>query len=137
MKTIVQRAAILCVGCFVAQVSAASEPALQGSAVITQESQFLQVAESQSGFERWISGFRAEALSRGVSARTFDAAFRGAKLNRKVIDRDRSQSEFTKQLWEYLDTAVSVTMGAAKGRIQVDFADVEDLERIYRRMCGS
>ena len=119
MKTIVQRAAMLCVGCFVAQVSAASEPALQGSAVITQESQFLQVAESQSGFERWISGFRAEALSRGVSARTFDAAFRGAKLNRKVIDRDRSQSEFTKQLWEYLDTAVSDTR-IANGREKVN-----------------
>ncbi len=119
MKTIVQRAAMLCVGCFVAQVSAASEPALQGSAVITQESQFLQVAESQSGFERWISGFRAEALSRGVSARTFDAAFRGAKLNGKVIDRDRSQSEFTKQLWEYLDTAVSDTR-IANGREKVN-----------------
>ena len=119
MKTIVQRAAMLCVGCFVAQVSAASEPALQGSAVITQESQFLQVAESQSGFELWISGFRAEALSRGVSARTFDAAFRGAKLNRKVIDRDRSQSEFTKQLWEYLDTAVSDTR-IANGREKVN-----------------
>ena len=119
MKTIVQRAAMLCVGCLVAQVSAASEPALQGSAVITQESQFLQVAESQSGFERWISGFRAEALSRGVSARTFDAAFRGAKLNRKVIDRDRSQSEFTKQLWEYLDTAVSDTR-IANGREKVN-----------------
>ncbi len=124
MKKIVQRAAMLCVGCFVAQGSAAAEPvAVQERAAMTQDSGYLQVAQSQSGFERWISGFRSEALSRGVSARTFDAAFRGAQLNRKVIERDRSQSEFTKQLWEYLDSAVSDTR-IANGR-----AKVNDLRR--------
>ena len=40
-------------------------------------------------------------------------------------------------LENHLDTKVSVTMGASKGRIQVDFADIGDLERIYRRMCGT
>lgn len=67
----------------------------------------IQLAQSQSGFDRWIRDFRATALSRGISARTYDRAFRGARLNQEVIKRDRSQSEFTKQLWEYLDTAVS------------------------------
>jgi ParB family chromosome partitioning protein len=27
-------------------------------------------------------------------------------------------------------------MGAKRGRIAIDFADLEDLERIYRRMTG-
>ena len=40
-------------------------------------------------------------------------------------------------LADHLDTSVTVSMGAAKGRIQVEFADIEDLERIYRRMSGS
>lgn len=120
MKTIVQRAAMLCVGCFVAQGSVAAEPSavFQQPPAIKQESQYLQVAQSQSGFERWIRSFRAEALSRGISARTYDAAFRGAKLNSKVIERDRSQSEFTKQLWEYLDGAVS-DKRVANGRDKV------------------
>lgn len=39
-------------------------------------------------------------------------------------------------LAEHLDTRVAVQMGAKKGRIAIDFADLDDLERIYRRMTG-
>ena len=31
-------------------------------------------------------------------------------------------------------SGVAVTMGAKKGRVSIEFADLEDLERIYRRM---
>ena len=31
---------------------------------------------------------------------------------------------------------MSVQMGAKRGRVVIDFADLEDLERIYRRMTG-
>ena len=37
-------------------------------------------------------------------------------------------------LAEHLDTRVSVTTGAKRGRVSIDFADLEDLERIYRIM---
>jgi ParB family chromosome partitioning protein len=42
--------------------------------------------------------------------------------------------ELEELLSSHLDTRVSVTMGAKRGRIVVDFATVEDLERIYRAM---
>jgi ParB family chromosome partitioning protein len=42
--------------------------------------------------------------------------------------------ELEELLAEFLDTRVSVDMGKNKGRVVVDFADLEDLERIYRRM---
>jgi len=42
--------------------------------------------------------------------------------------------ELEELLAEFLDTKVSVDMGKNKGRVVVDFADLEDLERIYRRM---
>ena len=42
--------------------------------------------------------------------------------------------ELEELLAEHLDTRVSVQMSARKGRISIDFADLEDLERIYRRM---
>jgi len=35
---------------------------------------------------------------------------------------------------QYLETRVSVAMGPRKGKVQIDFADLEDLERIYRRI---
>lgn len=37
-------------------------------------------------------------------------------------------------LAEHLDTRVSVTMGAKRGKVSIEFADLEDLERIYRQM---
>lgn len=33
---------------------------------------------------------------------------------------------------QYLDTRVAVTMGPKRGKVTIDFADLEDLERIYR-----
>lgn len=37
-------------------------------------------------------------------------------------------------LSEHLSTRVSVTMAPGKGRVVIEFADLEDLERIYHRM---
>jgi ParB family chromosome partitioning protein len=44
--------------------------------------------------------------------------------------------ELEELLAEHLATRVNVQMGAKRGRIAVDFADLADLERIYRRMIG-
>ncbi|MDP2519864.1 lytic murein transglycosylase [Shimia thalassica] len=59
------------------------------------------------GFQRWIDGFRQRALSSGISAKTFDRAFRNVKYNTDVIQKDRNQSEFTKTIWQYLESAAS------------------------------
>jgi ParB family chromosome partitioning protein len=37
---------------------------------------------------------------------------------------------------QYLETRVNVTMGPKRGRVVVEFADLEDLERLYRRITG-
>ena len=62
---------------------------------------------SQQGLEAWVTGFRVRALAAGVSAATFDAEMRGAVFDPKAVERDRNQNEFTKTIWDYLDTAVS------------------------------
>ncbi len=62
---------------------------------------------SNARFDRWVDGFRPRALRQGISAGTFDRAFRGVQFDPDVIERDRNQSEFTKTLWDYLDSAVS------------------------------
>ncbi len=61
------------------------------------------------GFDRWITGFRTRAIAQGIRPQVFDAAFQGVRYNGDVIQKDRNQSEFTKQIWEYLDSAVSDT----------------------------
>jgi len=58
-------------------------------------------------FQSWIAGFRGRALAAGIRADVFDRAFADVRYLEDVIARDRSQAEFTRPLWQYLDGAVS------------------------------
>lgn len=62
---------------------------------------------SGAGLREWIAKFRTRALEQDISAETFDRALRNVSYDAQVIKRDRNQSEFTKTIWDYLDTAVS------------------------------
>lgn len=44
--------------------------------------------------------------------------------------------ELEELLSDRLDTRVKVTMGASRGKVVIDFASLEDLERIYRAMTS-
>jgi membrane-bound lytic murein transglycosylase B len=65
------------------------------------------VAASNARFKQWIRSFRGRALARGINGNVFDRAFRGVKYDPAIIAKDRHQSEFTKQIWDYLDSAAS------------------------------
>jgi ParB family chromosome partitioning protein len=45
--------------------------------------------------------------------------------------------ELEELLAEQLETRVSINVGPKRGRVVIEFADLEDLERIYRVMAGS
>jgi len=75
-------------------------------------------APSQS-FPEWLAGLRAEALSQGIRPATFDRAFARVQLRDRVRELDLSQPEFTRQPWQYLDSAVSdVRVRQGRERIQ-------------------
>jgi ParB family chromosome partitioning protein len=44
--------------------------------------------------------------------------------------------ELEELLGDYLETRVKITVGGKQGKITVDFADLEDLERLYRVVTG-
>jgi lytic murein transglycosylase len=60
-----------------------------------------------AGFDAWVAGFRSRALAQGVAPATFDAAFAQAGFVPGVIERDRSQTEFTRTTEDYLAIAAS------------------------------
>ena len=70
---------------------------------------------SDAGFRDWIAAFRARARAEGISQATLTRAFDGVRLNRRVVERDRNQSEFSRTLWDYLDSATS-SARVANGR---------------------
>ncbi|MDT8998646.1 lytic murein transglycosylase [Paucibacter sp. APW11] len=55
----------------------------------------------------WAQGFRPEARAAGISEAVLDAAFGPLQCLPRVLTLDRSQPEFTRPIWAYLDSAVS------------------------------
>ena len=56
----------------------------------------------------------------------------GAGLSPTTRLRPPGLLELEQLLADALDTRVGVQMGAKRGKVTIDFADLEDLERIYR-----
>lgn len=79
-----------------------------------------QVKSNPKGdFQTWLQGIREEALQRGIRPEVVAEALADVKPNRRVIKRDRSQSEFKLTLSTYLGRVVTprnVKVGAAKAR---------------------
>jgi len=82
----------------------APPPARDGTAAAPAEE-----ARIQQDFARWVAQFRGEARAAGIAEATLHSAFDGAQYLPQVVERDRSQAEFTRTVWDYLDTAVSPT----------------------------
>lgn len=57
-------------------------------------------------FPEWQAELRTEAIARGISPETFDAAFADVAPIERVIELDRSQPEFTLTLDQYLTKVV-------------------------------
>ena len=53
-------------------------------------------------FEAWLASLKAEALTRGIRQEVVDAAFTDVQPIASVLERDRSQAEFTLDLEKYL-----------------------------------
>jgi membrane-bound lytic murein transglycosylase B len=82
----------------IAPLSTASQTAAEGQSV---------PANKNDGLRAWIAAFRPRALAAGITPATLDRAFRDVAYNADVIEKDRNQAEFTRALWDYLDSAVS------------------------------
>ncbi|MEP1125981.1 MAG: ParB/RepB/Spo0J family partition protein [Ilumatobacter sp.] len=65
---------------------------------------------------------------------TTSATIDGAGLTPATRLRPPGLLELEELLAEHLATRVSVQLGAKRGKVTIDFADLEDLERIYRQM---
>jgi len=61
----------------------------------------------------------------------------GAGLSPLTRLRPPGLLELEHLLAEHLDTKVNVSMGVKRGKVLIEFADLDDLERIYRQMVES
>lgn len=82
-------------------------------------------------FDEWLNAFRTEALNAGIRADVFDRAFAGITPDMSVIKADRSQPEFTRPVWEYLDGALSPVRVRKGQALLLQYSDI--LQRIEQR----
>lgn len=83
-------------------------------------------------FGTWMMAFRARAAAAGVSAQAL-AALDDVSPDDEVLRRDRTQAEFSRPVWEYLDSAVSDDRIAAGRRMLVEHAELlARIEASYR-----
>ncbi|GAB4362150.1 MAG: lytic murein transglycosylase [Kiloniellaceae bacterium] len=64
-------------------------------------------AVSEVDFDSFLAGLKQDALGRGIRAATVDQAFAGLKPLPEVIERDRSQREFTLTFTRYMRSAIT------------------------------
>lgn len=60
-------------------------------------------------YQAFVKSFRATALKSGISARTYDAAFKGLTPDPEVIEKDAYQPEFTLRPSQYVALTVTDT----------------------------
>jgi len=64
-------------------------------------------SQSGSGWSGWLEEVRREALAKGISEPTLSAALSNLQPVAKILERDRTQAEFTMTLPQYLEKVVS------------------------------
>ncbi|PXX98712.1 murein transglycosylase [Halomonas sp. LBP4] len=83
-------------------------------------------------FHGWLTGFRREARAEGITESTLARALDGVRYRPRVLELDRSQPEFVRPIWQYLDSAVSaqrVTTG--RDRLSAHLGTARRMERHY------
>ena len=94
--------------------------------------------------ETTMESLAASAVKEGWSVRTIEDAVKAGGVIGKTGGgggtggstplKPAGLLELEKLLADFLETRVGVSMAGKRGKISIDFADLVDLERIYRRM---
>ena len=126
------------------QLSAGHARALLGTPDRARQEQLAREAAAGGWSVRMVeNAVRADGaptgeLDREIGADTDTGAppVDGAGLTPSTRLRPPGLLELEELLADHLDTRVSVQMTAKRGRVMIEFADLEDLERIYRSMTS-
>ena len=93
----------------------------------------LPSTNTASGFSTWRNDFRIAAIASGISANTFDTAFRNVEYDARTRTADTNQAEFVRPIWDYLDDAVSTSrISTGRSKLRSMRGLLQALEREYR-----
>lgn len=84
------------------------QPEVTATAATTSAAPEPTVTDAQR-FAAWLQAFRAQARAAGITEATLQVALADVRLRPRTLALDRAQPEFTRQVWDYLDSAASAT----------------------------
>lgn len=92
----------------------------------------IETPQQPQTFSAWQADFRREALSKGIEADLFDRAFSGVTPDPDVIRADRSQPEFSRPIWAYLEGALSnLRVAGGQRRLRDEATTFDAIEQRY------
>lgn len=88
-------------------------------------------SEADEDFSAWLTEFRIEAVSRGISNETIESALTGIEPIERVIELDRNQPEFKLTFSTYMKKVVTSTRVSRGRRLLAEHREL--LERVSER----
>jgi membrane-bound lytic murein transglycosylase B len=86
---------------------------------------------SDPAFDAWEEAFKRDAINSGIQSATLDHAFYNLLPDSSVLKLDSAQPEFSKTIWEYLQSAAS-RQRISKGQVLLrEYAPL--LDQLYAR----
>lgn len=83
-------------------------------------------------FTEWKHDFIHRALAKGINTNSLNSLMSNATLNQRVIELDRSQAEFTKMPWEYVESAASSNrISQGRSKLTENLSILTSAESIY------
>lgn len=93
-------------GCTITPPAAPKQPAPSMAETKPAPAESVETEHSQK-FARWVDEFSTFARATGIDEATLHMAFDTVRLVPRVIELDQRQPEFTRSVWDYLDSALS------------------------------
>lgn len=97
--------------CADTQANSATEATAPATAIVQSavlpSSDTLASPERAATFADWLSQFKQKALAAGIEPALLEQVFAGSTPDESVIKADYAQPEFSRPVWEYLESAAS------------------------------
>lgn len=127
------RYSAICLGLAVLSQGCAASPNAQAqtfpSATIPVTQPTSELSQKQR-FDNWKVDFISRAIAKGYDREMVTSLIEDAEINELALDRDRSQPEFTKPVWSYVDNAASAD------RLNTGRAKLAEVDAVFDAVEG-
>lgn len=90
-----------------ARPATSAQPASSAETGAAPQTKAADTASTDERFAQWIANFRESARAAGIDDATLHTGLDDVRLRPRAVEQDRTQPEFTRALWDYLDAIIS------------------------------